>query len=208
MASWSSLLMRRATKWVLLVKAGLVAAESRRTSEWVRANTGQAVDTVTLTAYTLGKTEAAVGRSILHEVPLEEADEERQGDHYEEWQAGNSGGVCHLRHQDVQDRQGVEPQPTGTHRKGQDPATLAFLDSVWPVTFRPSRQFHLQESEEMRLLPSARRLTVPLPQTGSRRQQPPGANDRHEMPMGRIQSVESAGLVPLSANVTQSPRAV
>jgi hypothetical protein len=45
---------------------------------------------------------------LLHEVPLEKADEERQGNHDEEWQAGNSGSMCNLWHRDVQDRQGVE----------------------------------------------------------------------------------------------------
>jgi hypothetical protein len=43
--------------------------------------------------------------SILREMPRQEGDQERQIDHDEEWQAGNSRRLPCLRHQDVPDWQ-------------------------------------------------------------------------------------------------------
>jgi hypothetical protein len=47
----------------------------------------------------------------LYEVPGQEGNEERQGHNHEEWQASYPGSMQFVRHQDVQDREGLAAAP-------------------------------------------------------------------------------------------------
>ena len=61
------------------------------------------------------------GASILCEVPCQQGNERRQKHHHEEWQAGSSGRMPDLWHQNVQNRQGLglrRRSPTELKRAG------------------------------------------------------------------------------------------
>jgi len=51
--------------------------------------------------------------SILYEVPCQKGDEERQEHNHEERQAGNTGCMPNMRHQDVPNREEIKPGSTG-----------------------------------------------------------------------------------------------